>query len=133
VKRHFFELDPAERFDLLGDASRALNRPGVVLEKDLWVCWALEALFSDPSPNGAGVGSRSDPQQRMVFKGGTSLSKIYGAIHRFSEDLDITIDYREAHDPIADPFSSEVSNTQRRAFSERMRVFTAETKSLNLD
>jgi Nucleotidyl transferase AbiEii toxin, Type IV TA system len=63
----------------------------------------------------------------MVFKGGTSLSKIYGAIHRFSEDLDITIDYREAHDPIADPFSSEVSNTQRRAFSERMRVFTAET------
>ena len=62
MKRHYFDLSPDERFDLLSDASRALNKPGAVLEKDIWVCWALEALFTDP-------------QQRMVFKGGTSLRR----------------------------------------------------------
>ena len=51
------------------------------VEKDFWVCWALDALFNEMGGKGP----------RLLFKGGTSLSKAYGLIERFSEDIDITI------------------------------------------
>lgn len=59
------------------------------VEKDFWVCWTLDALF-----NGL---SRSP---RLLFKGGTSLSKGFGLIKRFSEDIDVTVfrdDLGETH------------------------------------
>ena len=56
----------------------------------------------------------------MAFKGGTSLSKVYGVIDRFSEDVDITLDYR-AFDDGFDPFAAGASRTQIRRFSERLR------------
>jgi hypothetical protein len=49
------------------------------VEKDFWVCWSLRRLFVPPLVDG------------MVFKGGTSLSKVWEAIDRFSEDIDITL------------------------------------------
>ena len=49
------------------------------IEKDFWVCWVLDVLF-----NGMGEG-----HPRLLFKGGTSLSKSFGLIDRFSEDIDI--------------------------------------------
>ena len=61
----------------------ASGRPAYLLEKDVWVVWSLATLFSGP----LGV--------PLVFKGGTSLSKAYGAIRRFSEDVDLTYDIRE--------------------------------------
>lgn len=51
-----------------------------LVEKDFWVCWILHRLF------------HLDGLIPLVFKGGTSLSKAYGAIHRFSEDLDLSLD-----------------------------------------
>jgi hypothetical protein len=78
----FLQLTAAERRDALGVASGASGRPVHLLEKDVWVVWALETLFTSP------LG------QHLVFKGGTSLSKAYGAIRRFSEDLDLTYDIR---------------------------------------
>jgi hypothetical protein len=51
------------------------------VEKDFWVCWTLDALF-----NGLPAGG-----PRLLFKGGTSLSKAFGLITRFSEDIDITV------------------------------------------
>ncbi|MDB5038860.1 MAG: hypothetical protein JWQ35_2388 [Bacteriovoracaceae bacterium] len=53
----------------------------LVIEKDFWVCWALKRLFSI-----------SEIKSYVTFKGGTSLSKAYGLIQRFSEDIDISID-----------------------------------------
>src|SRR3546814_1124150 len=50
------------------------------VEKDFWVCWTLDALF-----NGLPEGPR------LLFKGGTSLSKGFGLIRRFSEDIDVTV------------------------------------------
>jgi len=50
------------------------------VEKDFWVCWMLGILFG---PSGLG--------SHLVFKGGTSLSKVYGVIHRFSEDIDLSV------------------------------------------
>ena len=78
----FLELSAADRRDALEVASGASGRPIHLLEKDVWVVWALETLFGSPF----------GPQ--LVLKGGTSLSKAYGAIRRFSEDVDLTYDIR---------------------------------------
>ena len=63
------------------------NRLGTAeqnIEKDFWVCWTLDALFNGLEAN----------SPRLLFRGGTSLSKGYGLIERFSEDSDITV-FRE--------------------------------------
>lgn len=52
----------------------------VIAEKDFWVCWTLGRLFAD-----------RELGPELVFKGGTSLSKVFGAIDRFSEDIDLSI------------------------------------------
>src|SRR3990167_11310661 len=51
----------------------------IIIEKDFWVCWTLEQVFS------------SDLAPHVIFKGGTSLSKCYNMIERFSEDIDLTL------------------------------------------
>jgi hypothetical protein len=61
----------------------------------------------------------------MAFKGGTSLSKVFDAIARFSEDVDITLDYRGL-DSSFDPFASGVSNSQLRKFSDSLKSFVRE-------
>ena len=70
-----------QREALLAVAARA-GRPAHLLEKDIWVVWALDHLFGGPH------------EAHLVFKGGTSLSKAYGVIRRFSEDVDLTYDIR---------------------------------------
>ena len=60
------------------------NRRGLtrlIVEKDFWVCFSLHLLFSIPSL-----------ADKFVFKGGTSLSKVFGIIKRFSEDIDLFVD-----------------------------------------
>ncbi|MGY2811964.1 hypothetical protein ACVIHF_008694 [Bradyrhizobium sp. USDA 4506] len=78
----FLNLSDAERREALGVAASNSGRPAHLLEKDVWVVWCLNALFS------------SALGEHLVFKGGTSLSKAYGAIRRFSEDVDLTYDIR---------------------------------------
>ena len=75
------KASPADRRDLFLGAARRLGTPEQNIEKDFWVCWTLDALF-----NGLPAGG-----PRLLFKGGTSLSKGYGLISRFSEDIDITV------------------------------------------
>ena len=71
----------SERRDLfLGTAAR-LGTAVQHVEKDFWVCWTLDALFNGLPKDGP----------RLLFKGGTSLSKAFGLIFRFSEDIDITV------------------------------------------
>lgn len=74
----------ADRQDIFVAASQRLGTAPQNLEKDFWVCWTLDALFN---------GSPSDGP-RLLFKGGTSLSKGFGLIERFSEDIDVTV-FRE--------------------------------------
>lgn len=83
MNRDFIEViaaTPPERRDLFLGAARRLGTEQNV-EKDFWVCWTLDALF-----NGLPAGA-----PRLLFKGGTSLSKASGLIARFSEDIDITV------------------------------------------
>ncbi len=78
----FFALSPADRRDALEVAAARSGRAVYLLDKDVSVVWALKALFE------------SDFADHLVFKGGTSLSKAYQAIGRFSEDVDLTYDIR---------------------------------------
>lgn len=78
----FFTLLTEDRQEALRVAADRSGRPLHLLEKDIWVVWALETLF------GSALG------EHLVFKGGTSLSKAYGVIQRFSEDVDLTYDIR---------------------------------------
>jgi len=75
------EADKSDRRDLFAAAAMRLGTTMQNIEKDFWVCWTLDALF-----NGL---ERGGP--RLLFKGGTSLSKGFGLIARFSEDIDITV------------------------------------------
>lgn len=79
----FFSLQPGDQSEVLAAAAAQTGRPKHLLEKDVWVVWTLSSLFGSP------VG------QNLVFKGGTSLSKAYGVIGRFSEDVDLTYDIRQ--------------------------------------
>lgn len=76
----YLSLTPKERLELLDAASQQRGLAPAILEKDYWVCKTLDALFALPE-----LGSH------LVFKGGTSLSKIYGLIDRFSEDVDVSV------------------------------------------
>jgi hypothetical protein len=78
----YFDLSPSDKKDLLETAAERSGRSPHLLEKDVWVVWTLSALFR------SGLGSD------LTFKGGTSLSKAYKAIDRFSEDIDLTYDIR---------------------------------------
>ena len=78
----FLRLTAKDRLDALGVAADLLGRPAHLLEKDVWVVWAIQQLFGSP------IGTN------LVFKGGTSLSKAYRVIDRFSEDVDLTFDIR---------------------------------------
>lgn len=72
--------DVGFRRRLFVETSSQMNLDPLIVEKDFWVCWTLNHLFNLP-----------DLRKHLVFRGGTSLSKVYGVIHRFSEDLDLTI------------------------------------------
>lgn len=78
----FLSLSAQDRRDALGVAADHSGRPAHLLEKDVWVVWALQTVF------GSAFGDH------LTFKGGTSLSKAYGFIQRFSEDVDLTYDIR---------------------------------------
>lgn len=79
MKLAFLALPADERRLYIEQAAVRRNISPVVLEKDFWVCWLLGVLFE------------SEFAGSLVFKGGTSLSKVFGVIERFSEDIDLSL------------------------------------------
>ena len=79
MKLKFLELPADERRSYFQQAATRRNVSAVMLEKDFWVCWLLGVLFN------------SEFADSLVFKGGTSLSKVFGVIDRFSEDIDLSL------------------------------------------
>ena len=104
----FLSLSALEQREILNTIATRSGRSAAILEKDIWICWVLQILFSIPD------------HHPMAFKGGTSLSKVYRIIDRFSEDVDITLDYRAFGDAF-DPFASGVSRSQIRRFNDRLK------------
>ncbi len=77
-------LPPKERSQLIRETAEQMRLNPSAVEKDFWVVWVLDKLF------------RSELlANKIIFKGGTSLSKVFGLIKRFSEDIDLILDWNE--------------------------------------
>jgi len=86
-------LDAKLRADLFNETAARMDIDVAVIEKDFWVCWTLRKLFG-----------LSGDRPSILFKGGTSLSKAFQLIQRFSEDIDIAVDrqywgFKDERDP----------------------------------
>ena len=105
------QMPADERADVFAEAAERQGLPEAIIEKDFWVCWVLKQLFSIEALSG-----------RLLFKGGTSLSKIFHAINRFSEDIDLAVDYAAlGFTGERDPRREEISKTRRaRILTEMM-------------
>lgn len=77
------QLSSDQRHELFQETATRKKIKPAIAEKDFWVCWTLALLFEDSSIS-----------QSFLFKGGTSLSKVFGLIDRFSEDIDLVLDWR---------------------------------------
>jgi hypothetical protein len=113
-------LSIRERLELFAETARRRGLAPRIVEKDFWVCWSLKILFSLPKH-----------QDTFIFKGGTSLSKGFNLISRFSEDVDVSVK-REILGFVgaSDPESQSSKNQQRKsveALRDTCRDFVGES------
>lgn len=114
-----FKLVKSQELEsVLRNASNRLGVSERILEKDYWVCFILNYLFS-----------YSKWKESFSFKGGTSLSKCYQLIERFSEDIDLILDWRVLGYEKDEPWN-ERSNRKQQQFgaelNQRTAIFIAE-------
>ncbi len=106
----WFSLSPEDQAEALEVAAGQSGRPAHLLEKDIWVVWTLSAIYG------------SALADKLTFKGGTSLSKVYKIIDRFSEDIDLTYDIRElVGDRLRDGNPIPASSSQEKKISSAVR------------
>ncbi|WP_405610919.1 nucleotidyl transferase AbiEii/AbiGii toxin family protein [Polaribacter sp. Asnod1-A03] len=92
--KNFIKLSEKDKINIFNQTSERSGLPSSAVEKDWWVTLSLNIIFSLPYAN------------QIVFKGGTSLSKAWNLIERFSEDIDLVIDRKHLG------FEGELSKTQ---------------------
>jgi Nucleotidyl transferase AbiEii toxin, Type IV TA system len=102
-------LSKERRIEILNQATELTGLPSVAIEKDWWVTLALNASFSLPY------------SKNIVFKGGTSLSKGWNLIERFSEDIDLAIDRKFFG------FDGDISKTQIKNLRKQSCEFISTT------
>lgn len=112
-----------ERQAIFLEASKINKMPASMIEKDFWVCWALKRLFSD-----------AELQKILCFKGGTSLSKVFKVVERFSEDIDLILDWNTIAKgkPILQP-SKNKQNKRNEEINEDAQVYIATTLKEKVD
>ena len=108
-----------DREALFRNTAVKMGMSEAIVEKDFWVCYMLDYLFY-----------RSPWKDNLAFKGGTSLSKAYNLIERFSEDIDLILDWRVLGYGINEPWENR-SNTKQDIFNKeantRAEVFLKNT------
>ena len=103
-------LDPQSRSDIIRETADRMDLAPAIVEKDFWVCWTLKKLFAHDA-----LGNE------LIFKGGTTLSKVYDVIRRFSEDIDISISRSLlGFNGDRDPGNQALSGKQRRTLLDEM-------------
>ena len=80
MKLEFFNRTAEDQATIIREVAAQRGVSAVMVEKDFWVSWTLAVLFRHP-----------EFVEQLVFKGGTSLSKVFGVIERFSEDIDLSV------------------------------------------
>src|SRR5216683_6748537 len=107
-------LDQPRTGGIYSETASRLGMNPAIVEKDFWVCWILKLLFVEPVL-----------KNQMVFKGGTSLSKVFGLIDRFSEDIDLILDWRLLgynQEGANDPYQATSSKTQQSRHNQEMNA-----------
>lgn len=104
--RNIAKQNEKDRKALFSNTAAKMGMTEAIVEKDFWVCYMLDYLFS-----------RSIWKDKIAFKGGTSLSKAYGVIERFSEDIDLILDWRVLGYEKDEPWK-ERSNTKQDHFNK---------------
>ena len=117
----FANLPDAEREIYFQETAERSRLPAHLVEKDFWVCYTLRLLFSD-----------AEIARYLTFKGGTSLSKVYKAIDRFSEDIDFAVSreslgFTAAAAPDAASISMEERKRRLARLSDSCRTWTTES------
>lgn len=103
-------LSREDQAEALEVAAAQTGRPPHLLEKDIWVVWTLSAIYE------------SALAEKLTFKGGTSLSKVFKIIDRFSEDIDLTYDIREVvPDLLRNGNPIPASSSQAKKITDRVR------------
>lgn len=102
-------LSDQDRRDLFMETASAKGIHPAIIEKDFWVCWVLKKLFASEQLQG-----------QLVFKGGTSLSKVHRLIERFSEDIDLVLNWELLgyQTDKQDPWQTHSSHTQQDKFNK---------------
>ena len=113
----WFALSPEDQTEALAVAAAESGWPANLLEKDIWVVWALQTL-----------GAERQLLKTLTFKGGTSLLKAYGLIDRFSEDVDLTLNIQHLWpevdlSPAANPSQAE---KRRKTADRKLRQWVRE-------
>ena len=109
MNSNWLTLSKERRIEILNQATELTGLPSVAIEKDWWVTMALNASFSLPY------------SKNIVFKGGTSLSKGWNLIERFSEDIDLAIDRKFFG------FDGDISKTQIKNLRKQSCEFISTT------
>ena len=104
--RNIARIAAEDREALFHNTAEAMKMTDAIIEKDFWVCYMLDYLFH-----------RCEWKDHIAFKGGTSLSKAYGLIERFSEDIDLILDWRVLGYGIDEPWEQR-SNTKQDIFNK---------------
>lgn len=113
MKQGFLTLlkaDPSDKVAVFETVASRLGTTARNIEKDFYVCLLLHILFNDRPSDGV----------RLYFKGGTSLSKGYGLIKRFSEDIDIGVYKEDLNLPLEADIEAQVSHNQRQKMLQRI-------------
>ena len=103
---HIAKSSEQDRRVLFRNTAQQTGLHEAIIEKDFWVCLTLDHLFH-----------HSPWKDAFTFKGGTSLSKCYGLIRRFSEDIDLILDWRVLGYGFHEPWE-ERSNTKQDQFNK---------------
>ncbi|WP_038249675.1 nucleotidyl transferase AbiEii/AbiGii toxin family protein [Ghiorsea bivora] len=108
-------LSLEERKELFSETAAQKNMSAAVVEKDFWVCWSLSKIFA-----------HDELAKQLMFKGGTSLSKVFHLIERFSEDIDLILDWRivSGEDP-NDERSKSKQDKFNKATNKNTQVYIA--------
>lgn len=120
MAERFIALSTDDQREVMEQVRNKTGRPTHLLEKDVWVVWTLGALFDSPLA------------ADLTFKGGTSLSKAYKIIERFSEDIDLTCDIRKLIGDLTGndgsmPKSRSQANKWTKAVRDRLPGWIAES------
>ncbi len=112
-------MNQSDRSELFGETAAIMAIPEAIIEKDFWVCWILRYLFN-----------ASSLSKDIIFKGGTSLSKAFGIIERFSEDIDLILNWKLLGIGKDEPWIDRSKSQQDRfnkVVNEKAQRYIAET------